>query len=1343
MKGITLISLLVIHVFLCFSQNTAKTSIQESIFKSDIVVEAEVFGKQSFWDLQHKNIYTTFELRIATSIKGNTEKNLKLLLMGGQVDDILQIVSTSPEIEIGDKGIFMLQKLSEQNKINHDTVDCYLLYNSKYSYIFLGDESRRFEGIEGNQQNNEIIDEIEIFSGKKLKYKISAAVLKSFNSTHKITEFSPKTVTAGTGTTLSIYGEGFGSEQDESLVWFTFADNPYQIFSNPDFEILTWSDSVIQMIVPPDIATGKINVDMDGAKAESTETLIVTYNVTQQNYDPIYMINTNKKGGYTFHLHSNINPYSGAKEVIEKSIKKWICATSVPWEIGNTLDVAQGMDDICSIQFGDLSDSGGETLGRASYFLKSMPFSEPNRYVLSEVDIVFSSTENWCFDNSKIKQQQIDFASVVLHELGHAHMINHVNSGNDLMHFSLLNGEIRNIEQNNVLCGKYIIEKSLTYNSRFFETIEINNPTPPVFSVYKDSLFSTKEFNTYQWLLNGTRITNATNRKYVVATSGNYSLEVTDENNCWLLSESVNVIKSNSDSNDTVFSFSCPPNVMVNCVEDVPLPFNNYTDFNTSGGTAVSTPSPIDAQTFAWESDISDKNSCPETIIRTYTIKNNNDEQISCEQLITIDDNVKPVLIFSNKILSCSDERPLIYKTKTQFESENGNIASDNCGLDWTTFKFLREGEDKENCPQTIVRWYEIYDLCGNRVEARENIIFNDLNPPIIICPADASFDAGIEDLQGLTGLLYSEIEKQIPLNNFEQLGIVAYDSCMLAKITYRDVKTNFCPTKISRTFFAYDACGNFSSCLQQIELTQEIILSETHENDGANNLNTGKIDLTVFGGIAPYLFEWNTGETTEDIDSLDTGDYTVLVTDFNGCSAIKTIKISSEVGKINFDCSLQLTVSCKNEIEESVFVDYAEFIVAGGSAFSDCGIDTNTFIWAGDEILTGSDCININRTFNIKDSCGTTASCVQKITVTDKTPPTLNCTAELVIVGNSKPDYYIDYSTFVSNGGFAVDNCEIVESSFKWISDLSDGKTNPETITRTYQILDFCGNLATCEQKIKIYNNSGIYINCPPTVTITCPESKPNASLTFTEFIAEGGSADSFIDFPLVNSSFQWEGDVQENDSCREIIFRTYSILNENGDYTSCVQQIIVNNETTPKLTCPPNIEIKGNENLIDAYNSLNSFVIAGGSFSDNCGRNSYIFGLSSEFYDTILIPNTLERTYFISDKCGNQELCIQKISIDNTTLSTDYKSGKELKIKIFPNPSNGKFIFEAKGIKQKEVSMSIFNSIGARIVQDKFIPVNGQLKKEMDLSDAAKGIYYIKILDGKSSETQSIIVE
>ncbi|HRA60560.1 MAG TPA: IPT/TIG domain-containing protein, partial [Bacteroidia bacterium] len=381
--------------------------------KSDIVVEAEIVGNHSFWDLQHRNIYTAFELKIITPLAGYSDKNPKLLLKGGKVDDILQIVSTSPKLEIGDKGIFMLQKLTSQNKISNNTDDFYLLHNSEYSFIFLGDENQRVESADLNGFIDDTLSEIERISGKKIKNNISAPVLKSAKSTQNITGFTPKTVTAGTGTTLTINGEGFGNLQGESLVWFTNADNPYQIFSNSDFKILSWSNTQIQMVVPPEAATGKIIVEIDGIKAESSEKLTVKYNVIQQNYKPVYLTNKNNKGGYTFHLHGNVNSYSGAKEIIENSIKNWICATSVPWVIGNTLNIEPGSDDICSIQFGDLSGTGGETLGQASYFLESAGSSDPNEFVLSEVDIVFSNAENWCFDNSNISQQQIDFASVV------------------------------------------------------------------------------------------------------------------------------------------------------------------------------------------------------------------------------------------------------------------------------------------------------------------------------------------------------------------------------------------------------------------------------------------------------------------------------------------------------------------------------------------------------------------------------------------------------------------------------------------------------------------------------------------------------------------------------------------------------------------------------------------------------------------------------------------------------------------------------------------------------------------------------------------------------------------
>jgi hypothetical protein len=52
------------------------------------------------------------------------------------------------------------------------------------------------------------------------------------------------------------------------------------------------------------------------------------------------------------------------------------------------------------------------------------------------------------------------------------------------------------------------------------------------------------------------------------------------------------------------------------------------------------------------------------------------------------------------------------------------------------------------------------------------------------------------------------------------------------------------------------------------------------------------KIDLTVSGGKAPYTFAWSTGATSEDIESLQIGNYTVKITDSNGCFITKSIAV-------------------------------------------------------------------------------------------------------------------------------------------------------------------------------------------------------------------------------------------------------------------------------------------------------------------------------------------------------------------------------------------------------------------------------------------------------------------
>jgi hypothetical protein len=66
-------------------------------------------------------------------------------------------------------------------------------------------------------------------------------------------------------------------------------------------------------------------------------------------------------------------------------------------------------------------------------------------------------------------------------------------------------------------------------------------------------------------------------------------------------------------------------------------------------------------------------------------------------------------------------------------------------------------------------------------------------------------------------------------------------------------------------------------------------------------------------------------------------------------------------------------------------------------------------------------------------------------------------------------PPAYTDFDGFITAGGSASDNCGLDIGSFIWVSDVSDGNTNPETITRTYKILDLCGNPATCQQIITV----------------------------------------------------------------------------------------------------------------------------------------------------------------------------------------------------------------------------------------------------------------------------------
>ena len=73
-----------------------------------------------------------------------------------------------------------------------------------------------------------------------------------------------------------------------------------------------------------------------------------------------------------------------------------------------------------------------------------------------------------------------------------------------------------------------------------------------------------------------------------------------------------------------------------------------------------------------------------------------------------------------------------------------------------------------------------------------------------------------------------------------------------------------------------------------------ELFLTKTDVLCGGDN--TGIIDATVVSGTAPYTFLWNNGTATQNLNNIPAGNYSVTVTDANGCVDSATIAVNEPI---------------------------------------------------------------------------------------------------------------------------------------------------------------------------------------------------------------------------------------------------------------------------------------------------------------------------------------------------------------------------------------------------------------------------------------------------------------
>ncbi|WP_197285472.1 Ig-like domain-containing protein, partial [Pedobacter sp. R20-19] len=91
------------------------------------------------------------------------------------------------------------------------------------------------------------------------------------------------------------------------------------------------------------------------------------------------------------------------------------------------------------------------------------------------------------------------------------------------------------------------------------------------------------------------------------------------------------------------------------------------------------------------------------------------------------------------------------------------------------------------------------------------------------------------------------------------------------------------------------DASG--CSTTQDVTITEPaagLSITGTVINSTCGATNNGAVDITLSGGTTPYTYQWDSGETTQDISNKAAGTYTVTVTDAKSCSTSSSFTVTA-----------------------------------------------------------------------------------------------------------------------------------------------------------------------------------------------------------------------------------------------------------------------------------------------------------------------------------------------------------------------------------------------------------------------------------------------------------------
>ncbi len=485
-------------------------------------------------------------------------------------------------------------------------------------------------------------------------------------------------------------------------------------------------------------------------------------------------------------------------------------------------------------------------------------------------------------------------------------------------------------------------------------------------------------------------------------------------------------------------------------------------------------------------------------ITRTWTASDPCGNTATDVQIINVEDTTPPTIFGPADITIECDE-------STDPSNTGSASGVDNCttGLDEVVITFSDVStQTMTGCGQynyTITRTWVATDACGNSSSTLQTIEVEDTTPPEITCPANIIVECDESTDPSNTGFASS------PGDNCSSVDEIL--------ITSSDVSTQTnegCGQyqyTITRTWVATDACGNSTTCVQTIDVTDTTAPVITCPSN---------VTLSCFETVpSPYMNAMDFvagGGTVSDNCTATLPEFTVFaINDDNGGSncpgdarvVVRTYYVSDACGNIS-TCTQTFTylASSVGPVITSVLPECYKYCADQANPMetditydTDCSFGATVSI-TGPVVIGQENCPgSISRyTYTVTDDCGRTSTPVTRDFIIGNDGPTITCPAFNLILDCGDPNnagYIADHIGTVS----ANTSCELGYTINHFPQNFNNIACASATVV-TFVVTDDCGRSASCTTTISIIDDTPpAFTAVPPSV---CDEIDCSADLNY-----------------------------------------------------------------------------------------------------------------------------------------------------------------------------------------------------------------------------------------------------